>query len=156
MAIDLNNYIFIGIVSTVDAAAGTAVVTRPDKDDRTSAPLHILQRGTKQNKDFWSPVVGDQVLCVLLPNTGGKGPSTGFIVGAFYSDVDSTPGSASTSTRVLEHTGDVVMQIGGTLKIRAGSLDIVGGGDVVASGISLTGHVHGGIMPGGATTSGPQ
>jgi len=31
-----------------------------------------------------------------------------------------------------------------------------GTGDVVASGISLTGHVHGGILPGGANTAGPQ
>ena len=29
-------------------------------------------------------------------------------------------------------------------------------GDVVASGISLTGHVHGGVVSGGSTTSGPQ
>lgn len=34
--------------------------------------------------------------------------------------------------------------------------DVQTSGDVVASGISLTGHVHGGVLPGGATTEVPQ
>lgn len=33
---------------------------------------------------------------------------------------------------------------------------ITGAGDVVASGISLTSHVHGGVTPGGGSTSGPE
>ena len=80
----------------------------------------------------------------------------GWIVGACYSDVDMVPAGASGSTRVLSHPGDMTMRIGGTLTIEAGTLDIRGGGDVVASGISLTGHVHGGVQSGGSTTSGPQ
>lgn len=34
--------------------------------------------------------------------------------------------------------------------------DVQASGDVVASGISLTGHVHGGVLPGGTTTEVPQ
>ena len=105
MAIDLSEYIFVGLVSSIDAVHGTAVVTRPDRDGRTTAPLPVLQRG---------------------------------------------------STRVLSHPGDMTLRIGGTLTIEAGTLDVRGGGDVVASGISLTGHVHGGVQSGGSTTSGPQ
>lgn len=156
MAIDLSEYIFVGLVSSIDAAHGTAVVTRPDRDGRTTAPLPVLQRGAKDTKDFWMPAIDDQVLCILLPNTSGKGPSMGWIVGACYSDVDTVPAGASGSTRVLSHPGDMTMRIGGTLTIEAGTLDIHGGGDVVASGISLTGHVHGGVQSGGSTTSGPQ
>lgn len=156
MAIDLSEYIFVGLVSSVDAAHGTAVVTRPDRDGRTTAPLSVVQRGTKSTKDFWMPAIDDQVLCVLLPNTSGCGPSTGYIVGAVYSDVDTVPSGAGDSTRVLDHPGDVTMRIGGKLTITAGTLDIQGGGDVVASGISLVSHVHGGVKSGGSTTSGPQ
>lgn len=156
MAINLENIIFVGIVSAVNASDGTVIAVRPDKDNRTTKALHVLQRGTKQSKDFWLPAVGDQVLCVVLPNMSGSGPADGFVVGAFYSDVDTAPSSASASTRVLEHAGDLIMNIGGTLKINAGTLDIAGGGNVVASGISLTGHVHGGVKAGGDSTSGPQ
>ena len=156
MAIDLSEYIFVGLVSSVDAAHGTAVVTRPDRDGRTTAALSVLQRGTKSSKDFWMPAIDDQVLCVLLPNTSGCGPSTGYIIGSVYSDVDTVPPGASDSTRVLDHPGDVTMRIGGKLTITAGTLDIQGGGDVVASGISLVSHVHGGVQSGGSTTGGPQ
>lgn len=34
--------------------------------------------------------------------------------------------------------------------------DVRATGDVVAANISLQGHVHGGVQPGGATTQGPQ
>lgn len=156
MAIDLSEYIFVGLVSSIDAAHGTAVVTRPDRDGRTTAPLPVLQRGAKDTKDFWMPAIDDQVLCILLPNASGKGPSMGWIIGACYSDVDTVPAGASGSTRVLVHPGDMTLRIGGTLTIEAGTLDVRGGGDVVASGISLTGHVHGGVQSGGSTTSGPQ
>lgn len=156
MGIDLSEYIFVGLVSSIDPTHGTAVVTRPDRDGRTTAPLSVLQRGAKDTKDFWMPAIDDQVLCVLLPDSSGKGPSMGWIVGACYSDIDTVPAGASGSTRVLSHPGDMTMRIGGTLTIEAGTLDIRGGGDVVASGISLTGHVHGGVQSGGSTTSGPQ
>lgn len=156
MGIDLTEYIFVGLVSSIDPEHGTAVVTRPDRDGRTTAPLSVLQRGAKDTKDFWMPAIDDQVLCVLLPDSSGKGPSMGWIVGASYSGVDGVPAGAGGTTRVLDHPGDLTMRIGGTLKIEAGTLDIKGGGDVVASGISLTSHVHGGVMSGGSTTSGPQ
>ena len=67
MGIDLSEYIFVGLVSLIDPTHGTAVVTRPDRDGRTTAPLSVLQRGAKDTKDFWMPAIDDQVLCILLP-----------------------------------------------------------------------------------------
>ena len=52
MGIDLSEYIFVGLVSSIDPTHGTAVVTRPDRDGRTTAPLSVLQRGAKNTKDF--------------------------------------------------------------------------------------------------------
>nr|DAL33575.1 MAG TPA_asm: baseplate assembly protein [Caudoviricetes sp.] len=152
----LENLIFIGNVSSLNPAQGTVRVTRPDKGDKVTSDMAVLQRGTKDSKDYWMPAVGDQVLCMQLPNFSGSGVGDGFVIGAFYSTVDGVPGGANATTRVLNHPGNVTMNIGGTLTIHAGTLDIVGGGDVVASGISLTKHVHGGVESGGGTTSGPK
>lgn len=152
----LENILFYGVVCEQNPSNGTVRVTREDKGGKVTAELMVLQRGTRLSKDFWLPAVGDQVLCIQTPNFSGKGTGDGFVLGAFYSRVDMPPGSASGTTRVLQHPGDVVMQIGGTLKITAGTLDISGGGDVIASGISLNSHTHGGVMSGGSSTSGPQ
>ena len=152
----LENMLFYGVVCEQNPAAGTARVTREDKEGKVTAELMVLQRGTKSTKDFYMPAIGDQVLCVQTPNFSGKGTGDGFILGAFYSNIDPPPKDAANKTRVLDHTGDVIWRIGGKLSIHAGTLDIVGGGDVVASGISLNSHVHGGVVPGGGTTAGPQ
>ena len=71
MGIDLSEYIFVGLVSSVDPAHGTAVVTRPDRDGRTTAPLSVLQRGAKDTKDFWMPAIDDQTRLVRDHRWGG-------------------------------------------------------------------------------------
>ena len=152
----LENMVFVGEVSSQNVAGGTVKVVRPDKDNKLTAELFVLQRGTHASKDYWLPAVGDQVLCIMLPNFSGRGTCDGFVLGAFYSSVDAPPGGAGTSARVLDHPGDLTLNIGGTLTVNAGTLAVRGGGDVVASGISLAGHVHGGVLPGGAMTAGPQ
>lgn len=65
---NLCNFFFVGIVTDVNPAEGTVIVTRPDKNDRTTAALKVIQRGTCKTKDYWMPAVNDQVLCLVLPN----------------------------------------------------------------------------------------
>lgn len=135
---------FVGVVSTQNPQAGTVNVYREDKD-KVTEDLFVLQRGTAVTKDFWMPAVGDKVLCIQTPNFGGKGVGEGYVLGSYYNATDTTPGEASATTRVLNHKGDVVWNVSGTFKVHAGTLDIVGGGDVVASGRSLVGHTHTGV-----------
>lgn len=76
----------------------------------------------------------------------GNTMANGFYIGGFLNQTPST---------FIEITQ------GGQVNITAPSgVNISGNvtvsGDVVASGISLTGHVHGGVQSGGSTTSGPQ
>ena len=80
---NLCNFFFVGIVTDVNPAEGTVIVTRPDKNDRTTAALKVIQRGTCKTKDYWMPAVNDQVLCLVLPNVSGKGPGEGYVLGAF-------------------------------------------------------------------------
>ncbi len=118
----MNQYIFIGIVSTVDGENGTATVTRPDMDGKVSASLYVLQRGTHSTKEYWMPAVGDQVLCVLLPNTTGKGPSRGCIVGAIYSAKDTPEESDAASRSTVWPDGSFVRYDGaGNILINAAS-----------------------------------
>jgi phage baseplate assembly protein gpV len=147
---------FVGIVSSYGPGGNTVVVRRPDKDDRTTAELFIVSQGSHETKDYWMPAIEDQVLCLLLPNTSGKGPGTGYVLGTIYSSVDLPPAGATPSARVLNHPGDMILNIGGTFTLNAGTLDIQGAGDVKAGGVSLTQHVHGGILPGPSDTATPH
>ena len=129
----MNQYIFIGVVSTVNGANGTATVTRPDMDGKVSAALYVLQRGTHDTKEYWMPAVGDQVLCVLLPNTTGKGPSRGCIVGAIYSakdgPVESNPDARSIvwpdgSFVKYDGSGNISINAAGSITLTAPRIDI--------------------------------
>ena len=64
---NLCNFFFVGIVTDVNPAEGTVIVTRPDKNDRTTAALKVIQRGTcKTRYCAW--------FCPMFPVKGlGKG-----------------------------------------------------------------------------------
>lgn len=142
----LANLIVVGYVSSVDETNGTARVMFPSHDNKVSAPLFVLTRGSKDVKDYWLPAVDDQVLCLYAPNYGGKGIGAGYIVGTIYSSKDRPPAG-----------GPRVLDVPGNLTIRCGSLDIQAkSGDVVANGISLVHHTHGGVTPGGGKTGTPE
>lgn len=140
----LEGLFFVGTVSTQNPSDGVVSVYREDKD-KVTENLFVLQRGSASTKDFWIPSVGDKVLCIQTPNFGGKGVGEGYVLGSYYNDTDTAPGEASATTRVLNHPGDVILNVGGTFSVHAGTLDISGGGDVVASGRSLVGHTHTGV-----------
>ena len=70
---DIKQLARIGVVSSVDAAAGTARVAFTDLDNTVSQDLRILTRGSKHDKDYWIPDIDEQVVCLMLPNTSGRG-----------------------------------------------------------------------------------
>lgn len=135
MAIDadvLSEVIFIGLVSSYGKTPGTVIVRRPDRDNRTTAELAVLSRCTKETKDYWMPDIDEQVLCILLPNTSGKGPGAGFVIGAFYS-VEDTPVEDDTSTQsvhfkdgsyIVNKRGAMEIHASKSLKITAPRIDI--------------------------------
>lgn len=125
---ELCNFFFVGVVTTINASDGTVVVTRPDKDNRTTAPLKVIQKGTHKTKDYWMPAIDDQVLCLVLPNTSGKGPGEGYVLGAFYSDAD-TAVESNAATRSVHHesgsyfrvdaNGNMEIHASGSMKLTA-------------------------------------
>ena len=124
----LENLIYCGIVCEQNAAAGTVKVTREDKGDKVTGELFVLQRGTKETKDFWIPAIGDAVLCIQLPNFSGKGTGEGFVLGAFYSSVDAPVESSPEARSVHFADGSYVKSDGaGNMEIHAaGNLTITG------------------------------
>ena len=128
----LSQYIFIGIVSQYGETPGTVIVTRPDQEDRTSAELYVMSRCTKDTKDYWMPDIGEAVLCILLPNTNGKGPGEGFVIGAHYSEVDG-PAETDTSVRSIRYkdgsyyvndNGAITLHASKSLTLTAPRIDI--------------------------------
>jgi len=83
----VENLIRDGIVSSTNPANCTVRVTFPDKDDLVSGDLRVLTRGSKNNKDYWLPDVGESVVCLFLPN----GNNEGFCLGTYFNEVDKPP-----------------------------------------------------------------
>jgi len=115
----LSEYFFVGIVSQYGKSPGSVIVTRPDRDDKTTKELYVMSRCTEKTKDYWMPDIGEQVFCILLPNVAGKGPGEGFIVGAHYSDAD-PPAEKDTNVRSIRYKdGSYIVNANGAMEIHA-------------------------------------
>lgn len=155
----LKNLIRVGRVSSLGKA--TARVVFPDRQNMVSYDLQVIVRKSQNDKDYWMPDIGEQVVCLFLPS----GNAQGFILGSFYSDVDQPPVDNPNKRHVTFADGTVIEydRSTHTLTVNAqGPVNIVAAGnvnvtgDVVADGISLKSHVHGGVDPGGGTTGQPE
>ncbi|MFS4437851.1 phage baseplate assembly protein V [Paracoccaceae bacterium GXU_MW_L88] len=141
---------------------------RVDVGDLLSGWLRMAAPRAANDK-VWSPYeVGEEV--VVLAPSGNL--SSGVIIAALYNGThQASESSANVHSREYQDgasiaydraAGSLTIDLnGGTVEIVAtGGLEISGdvvvNGDVIASGISLTTHVHGGVMSGGASTGGPQ
>jgi len=74
------------VVSVQDDKA-TVRVKLPDCGNMVSSPLPVVVRKVQDDHDYWLPDVGEQVLCAFLP----IGLEQGFVLGAFYQNVDKPP-----------------------------------------------------------------
>lgn len=71
----LMNILRVGIVDSINPSEGTVRVVFEDKDDVIGEDLPLLDR------DYNMPKIGQQVLCLFLPN----GLEEGYCLGSFYS-----------------------------------------------------------------------
>ena len=70
-----------GEVCELDYEKCLARVKFPDMDNFISAWLQVGQRNTLNNKDYWMPEIGEQVVCAV-------GDRSGSVMYAVYNDVD--------------------------------------------------------------------
>jgi phage baseplate assembly protein V len=167
----LANLFRIGKVAEIDRTQGRVKVQFGD----VKTPWLPWQTSRAGSVKSWSPpAIGEQV-CVVSP-MGELG--AGFVMGGAinYTDrpapdnrenverIDLPSGGAYEinvgGTKILADNGKVQLIVGGTtMQLSGGKITLNGDievtGDVKAGSISLKTHVHGGVMPGGSTTSTP-
>lgn len=135
----LMNIIRVGQVSSVNEIDGTVRVKFNDKDELISPELPLM------DAEYNIPEIGDQVLCLFLPN----GLQQGFCLNGFYSDVNKTPIQnrniffkkldANTSIEYNKATKELTVNSSGTIKVN-GNVQVTGNinatGKVTASNIT--------------------
>lgn len=137
---DIKKLIRVGTVSSVNAAAGSVRVAFAAQDDMVTYELPVITRGSKNNKDYWLPDVDEQVLCLFLPNTSGRGVCDGFVLGTFYSSVDAPVESRGDVHAVKYGDGTIIKhdRSTGKLTINAtGDIDIIAGGKITINGQTI-------------------
>ncbi len=77
----------VGVVVDVYPQRGSVRVEFKDQDNLVSHELKVLHRKTHKDKDLWMVDVGEEVLCIFLPNA----VEVGFVLGAIYSQQDKVP-----------------------------------------------------------------
>jgi len=150
------NLIRYGKVSSVNPAKHTVRVVFADKNNTVSHDLPVLTPGTLKNKFYCMPDIGEDVVCIFLPN----GMQRGFVIGSFYPLTLALPVISADKTNITfpdetvieydrtSHTMNISVK--GDITINAIS------GDVIVNGVSLVNHTHGGIVPGPGSTAPPN
>lgn len=156
-----------GIVSQVDAKRHKIKATIPALEDFETAWLTYLAPNVGGNQFYCLPDVGE--LVAILLDARGEG---GCVLGAIYNNQDPAPASSNdiwlkkfSNGTTIEHdrkTGNITIHAAGKVIINDSNVDInngtvmVSGGDVIADGISLKNHIHGGVMGGPSDTGKPK
>lgn len=131
------NLIRVGKVSSINDSKGTVKVIFEDKDRMISDDLPML------NFEYRMPRIGQQVLCVFLPN----GKNQGFCLGGFFSEVDpplvadrnifcktfndgtSIKYDKLNKNLFIEGAGDIIITAKGNISIQSdGDIETIAGG----------------------------
>lgn len=143
--------------------------------DNTTDWLQVqcLRAGT-QGSTFWAPEVGEQGLVLSVGGDMGQGVA---LLG-LYSEAMAQPSDGAAHIKLNKDNTDFIRYENGTLKLCIGPASVTisresvristaaawldigttveASPDVLAAGISLVHHVHGGVTKGFSTTEGPQ
>ena len=146
----LKNLIRVGNVTALNAAKHQARVVFEDKSGEVSFWLDVLVKNSYKNKDYGMPDIGEEVVCLALPN----GNAQGYIIGSVYSEEDAPPVDDIDKRHVtfednteVEYdrkahilTVKITKPTGSVHVIAPGNVVVTG--DVIADGISLKTHTH--------------
>ena len=112
-----------------------------------------LRMGTRRAGDAhesWGYSAGEEVLVI---STSGN-MAQGVIVCALANGANAAQAAAG-KFKTTYPGGEIIEIAGGEVTITAPG-NVIVNGDVIANGISLINHVHGGILPGPADTGKPK
>ncbi|TDK65971.1 phage baseplate assembly protein V [Sapientia aquatica] len=168
-----------GLVSDIDPARHKVRVIFPELDNLESFWLSVLARKSLKDKDYWLPDVGEQV-AVLMDAFGEDGWVLGAVFSDIDKpsvtskdkrNVTFADGAVIEYDRQTHHfdlrlpagatmsiTADGGIKVTGNVTIEKGDITIANGslkapnGDVVANGVSVSKHSHGGVRSGSENT----
>ncbi len=129
----------VGIVKAQDAVNARVRVVFPDRDQMESWWLPVIVAKTQNDRMYWVPDIGEQVVCVM-----DECDEDGAVLGAIYSTADRPPVTNAYKVHwtakdgaVFEcdrsaHALQIAIPNGGTVAITANgaSIDIDGSGNV--------------------------
>lgn len=148
-----NNLIMIGTVSAINEDEAKARVLFTDRDDTTSKEIPLTFLRTKGMRVYAMPEVGEQVLCLFLPN----GHEEGFIVGAYYNDEFKPPITDKETKMIKFQNGDYVKYKNGEMEVKCNNVNIIANVNI-SGNLNVTGSVtaptHIGNLKGRADTAG--
>ena len=160
MARAMASMVRVGTITAVDPATARAKVSFGGDTESAWLPLGVGRAGGAR---VWSPpVVGEQVVIV----SPGGDTAQGVITASIACDAFPPPSSDGATYQISLPGGVVIKVAGGAVEITApGKVKITGDveidgqvdvtGDVIAGGISLIHHKHGGVLPGPSPTGEP-
>jgi len=85
-----------GIVQAQDVPNCRVRVTFPERDQMVSWWLPILRHGAQNDKDFWIPDLGEQVICLM-----DERDEDGCVLGTIFSQPDQPPSGMTVDKRHL-------------------------------------------------------
>ena len=151
---------------------GTVCDLKPEEQevrvnfDELGTPSPWMQMpsfGADGDDYYWMPVIGEQVLCLLMPT----GNAEGYVLRSIRGN-DNKPKNPDNNKRYISFADGGLVQYdkgSNTLTIKAANIKIEGNirlkgkmvstGDVIAGGISLINHPHTGVMTGSGQTGKP-
>ncbi|MBL4929328.1 phage baseplate assembly protein V [Fuscibacter oryzae] len=145
-----------GTITAVDAANGRAKVTFGGETESAWLPISVARAAGAK---VWAPPVAGEQVMIFSP---GGDTAQGVICGSLPSDANPSPSSDGAAYTIHMPGGVTINVAGGAIEIVApGQVKVTGdiivtGGDVVADGISLKEHIHGGIVRGALKTDPPE
>lgn len=80
----MESFIKIGTISSINPKNCSATVVFEEQDNFVSQEIPYSQRHTKSVKFYSNPTVGENAICLFVP----EGLEDGYIIGSFYNDVD--------------------------------------------------------------------
>lgn len=132
----LGNGVMLGVITAIDPASGRA---RVQVGDLATPDLPVAQMRAGALSFWWMPQVGEQV--VIACPSGDV--AQGVVLASVYA------GNAPSADAAIP-----MIDLAGGRMVLNGDLEVTG--DVIASGISLVHHTHGGVVPGGSNTGEPN
>lgn len=114
MDFDNNRLIMIGTISAIYPEDATARVMFSDRDSMVSKRLPVMFTRALGIEIYAMPNVGEEVLCIFLAN----GLEEGFIVGAYYNDINKPPAKDKNIKIIKFEDGNYIKYEKGTFTIK--------------------------------------